>query len=154
MERHIGRVRVDDRPPARSATVLPPADPGPVLDEAVIAELRQIGGGEALFLRVLDLFASRVPQAMDKVEAMGEAPDRLALADAVHALKSMCANIGARRAVAACHELEHAARTGQAFDAGASIGRIAAEMRLVMAEVAHLRRLKRAEPPGQFRTST
>ena len=77
-----------------------------------------IGGSEALFRRVLDLFAGRVPQAVEQVTALSEASDMVALADAAHALKSMCANIGASRAVDACHALELAARTGADFDPG------------------------------------
>ena len=115
------------------------ADAPPVLDFSVIDELRAIGGNDALFRRVLDLFASRVPQAVDKVESMRDSSDLAGMADAAHALKSMCANIGARRATAACHDLEHAARTGETFDAGSKIGIIAAEMITVMGEIERLR---------------
>ena len=111
----------------------------PVLDLSVIGELRAIGGNDALFRRVLDLFASRVPQAVHKVETMRHCADLTAMADAVHALKSLCANIGARRATAACHDLEYAARTGEVFDAGEKIGAIAAEVLGVMGEIARLR---------------
>ena len=114
-------------------------DAPPVLDFSVIDELRSIGGNEALFQRVLDLFASRVPQAVDRVESLRDTSDLASLADAAHALKSMCANIGARRATAACHDLEHSARTGEAFDAGEKIGTIAAEMLSVMTEIERLR---------------
>lgn len=65
--------------------------------------------------------------------------DLKALADAVHALKSMCANIGARRALMACDELELLARTGQDFDAGAKIGNIAREIEATLAEVKKIR---------------
>ncbi len=118
----------------------PPAVvPGTVLDAEVLNELRNIGGSDALFRRVLDLFASRVPQAVDKVSALAIAEDAAALADAAHALKSMCANIGAHAAVAACHDLEFAARTSQDLDAGALVGAIIGEMRNVMSEVERLR---------------
>ncbi|MCB1379172.1 MAG: response regulator [Alphaproteobacteria bacterium] len=111
----------------------------PVLDEGTIAEIRSIGGNDALFRRVLDLFVTRVPQAMDKIESTRLGDDLTALADAAHALKSMCANIGAMRAVAACHDLEHAARTGQQFDAGELIARIVHEVRIALNEVERLR---------------
>ena len=114
-------------------------DAPPVLDFSVTDELRTIGGSDALFRRVLDLFASRVPQAVDRVESLRHSSDLAAMADAAHALKSMCANIGARRATAACHDLEHAARTGETFDAGGKIGAIASEMLSVMAEIERLR---------------
>ena len=111
----------------------------PVIDPDVIAELRGIGGNDALFRRVLDLFAGRVPQAVDKVDQMSHRQDLSALADAAHALTSMCANIGARRAVEACRALEHAAREGQSFEAGAMVATIATEMRGVLAEIARIR---------------
>ncbi|MBC8038254.1 MAG: response regulator [Rhizobiales bacterium] len=116
-----------------------PLDASPVLDFSVIDELRAIGGNDSLFRRVLDLFASRVPQAVDKVESLRDSSDLAGMADAAHALKSMCANIGARRATAACHDLEHAARTGESFDAGDKIGIISAEMLHVMSEIERLR---------------
>jgi CheY-like chemotaxis protein len=110
-----------------------------VLDPAVIAELKNIGGNDQLFRRVLDLFASRVPQAVDKVMNMQELADPAALADAAHALKSMCANIGAKRASAACHDLEHAARAGDPFEPGEMIAQVGTEMRIVLAEIERLR---------------
>ena len=115
-----------------------PAESG-ILDEAVLEDLRNIGGSTALFHRVLDLFAGRVPQAVESVTALSDSADLVALADAAHALKSMCANIGAARAVSACHTLEHAARTGAGFDAGALVGNIVREVRTVMSEVEKLR---------------
>ena len=42
-------------------------------------------------------------------------------------------------AVAACHDLELAARTGQEFNPGTLIGEIVARMRGVMSEVERLR---------------
>jgi two-component system sensor histidine kinase BarA len=111
----------------------------PLIDPEVIAELRGIGGNDALFRRVLDLFTSRVPLAVDTVTAMIAEGDLGALADATHALTSMCANIGASRAVEACRVLEKAARSGKAFDAGAMAAAVAAEMRSVLAEIATLR---------------
>ncbi|HUR43536.1 MAG TPA: Hpt domain-containing protein [Aestuariivirga sp.] len=110
-----------------------------MLDLSVMDDIRAIGGNDALFRRVLDLFTSRVPQALDKVESLRNSSDLASLADAAHELKSLCANIGARRATAACHALEHAARTGEAFDAGEKIGAIAAALRPVMIEISRLR---------------
>ncbi len=116
------------------------AEAGTVLDPAVLDELRSIGGSTALFTRVLDLFAGRVPQAVEQMTALSSGEDAKALADAVHALKSMCANVGASRAVEACNSLETAARSPQPFDAGALVGDVVREIRLVMVEVDRLRR--------------
>ena len=110
-----------------------------ILDQAVIDEIRNIGGSNALFHRVLELFASRVPQAVDKVNGFASGSDLEQLADAAHALKSMCANIGASRAVAACHDLEAAAREGTGEDTAEMAAAIAREVSLVMREVERLR---------------
>jgi HPt (histidine-containing phosphotransfer) domain-containing protein len=110
-----------------------------VLDEQVLDELRNIGGNTQLFERVLDLFAGRVPQAVDHVAALGRSDDLNALADAAHALKSMCANIGASRAVEACHELEHAARSHEVSGTAPLIAAVLREVQKVMAEVDRLR---------------
>jgi HPt (histidine-containing phosphotransfer) domain-containing protein len=126
-------------PPPLQAEAPPPGVAQAVLDSATINDLRRIGGSEALFRRVLDLFAGRVPQAVDKLQAMGSAEDREALADAAHALKSMCANIGALRAVSACDDLELAARTQADFDLGTKLSAIVREVRLTLNEVERLR---------------
>ena len=126
-------------PPPLQAEAPPPGAAQAVLDSATINDLRRIGGSEALFRRVLDLFAGRVPQAVDKLQAMGSAEDREALADAAHALKSMCANIGALRAVSACDDLELAARTQADFDLGTKLSAIVREVRLTLNEVERLR---------------
>ena len=111
----------------------------PVLDSCILNEIRAIGGSDVLYRRILDLFASRAPSIIDKVESLRDSSDLASLADAAHALKSLCANIGARRAAAACDDLEHAARNGEPLEAGEKIGAIAAEMFAVMIEVERLR---------------
>ena len=112
---------------------------GETLDPEVISELKQIGGSDALFRRVLDIFASKAPAAVESLEILGETGDAAAMADAAHALKSMCANIGARGALAACDELERAARSGGAFDPGRLLADIGREVGWVMREVEVLR---------------
>ena len=129
---------LDGRPMADVADTTIP-DNAATLDPGVLAELRNIGGSTALFRRVLDLFAGRVPQAVESVSALAEGSDMRALADAAHALKSMCANIGAFRAVDHCHALELAARGGETFDPVESVAAITREIRQVMSEVQRLR---------------
>jgi HPt (histidine-containing phosphotransfer) domain-containing protein len=126
-------------PPIVATEPVPEAAAGIILDPEVVAELRNIGGSDALFRRVLDIFARKVPGAVEELEAVTRAGDLKAMADAAHALKSMCANIGAKRALAACHELEHAARTGADFDPGEKMAAIAREIGFVAREVEELR---------------
>jgi two-component system sensor histidine kinase BarA len=125
---------------------LPPIAPEPereagdaVLDLEVLDDIRKIGGNDILYRRVLDIFTGKAPAALETLEKIAPGEGLKALADAAHALKSMCANIGARRAVTACDALELAARNGADFDAGEMTGNIAAELRLALAEVDRLR---------------
>ena len=74
-------------------------------------DLRQIGGSEALFRRVLDLFVSRVPLAVDRIQSV----------------------------TAACDRLEAAARQNGNFDAGALVAAIIAEVRTVLTRLEDLR---------------
>lgn len=109
----------------------------PVLDEEVMADLRDSGGGSSdLLMRVFKLFEDNAPAGMQEIEDTAQSDDRKALADAVHALKSMCANIGAARVADACHTLELAARNGEEIDLGTSIAKISSELTEALAEVA------------------
>jgi len=108
----------------------------PLLDQSILAELG--GDGSDLVKRVSKLFVDHVPGALAEIDRNAVGDDVIALADAVHALKSMCANIGAARAAAACHHLETLARAGQAFDAADHTAVIAREARAALAEVARL----------------
>jgi two-component system sensor histidine kinase EvgS len=110
-----------------------------LFDRCVMEELMAIGGSNALYRRVLDLFADCVPPAIEAIASLASRRDLGELADAVHALKSMCANLGARRAVAACDALEAACRAGVAFDPAAMAEAVGREVRLVLAEVERLR---------------
>jgi HPt (histidine-containing phosphotransfer) domain-containing protein len=102
----------------------------PVLDMHVISELRDTGGprGAALLQRILEIFINRSPVAIGQLDELSASGDARALADAAHALKSMCASIGARRALAACHDLEHVARAGSPFDPAVLTARISSEI--------------------------
>ena len=112
----------------------------PVIDRKVIADIGAIGSGEAILHRVLGLFETKVPEAVEDIEKLSAAQDREALASAVHALKSMCANIGARRAAAAaCHDLECLARSNRHFDAADGVARIAREVAEAIREIRRLR---------------
>jgi HPt (histidine-containing phosphotransfer) domain-containing protein len=99
----------------------------PVIDREILGEIGGIGVDGALLERVLGLFEAKAPAAVGDIERLAIAADRSALADAVHALKSMCANIGARKAAAACEELERLARTDGDFDAAEGVARVARE---------------------------
>jgi len=115
------------------------ADVLPVIDAAAVAVLKSIGGNDALFRRVVNLFVKNVPESLRKIEALQYGGDDLDLADAAHALKSICIGIGAKRAQYACHELELLLRTGQPFDMMEKIEAIAREAEAAIREAEKLR---------------
>jgi HPt (histidine-containing phosphotransfer) domain-containing protein len=86
------------------------------LDARTISDLRDIGSHNALFTRVVKLFLAQVPQALAEIEQHASRKDLPALADQVHALKSMCVTLGAMDAGRACTALELAARNHQDAD--------------------------------------
>ncbi len=109
------------------------------IDHSIIGELRLIGGTVGLLNRVLTLFVQNAPGSLADIERLAQEQDIAGLADAVHALKSMCASLGARRAGDACVDLEKMARAGHAFDAPHMVQAIVRETTAAMVEADRLR---------------
>ncbi len=126
----------DTEPPSADTTDAAIENKAPVLDTTILSDLGSAGSG--LVTRVSRLFVEHVPGALDEIARSAEGDDATALADAVHALKSMCANIGAARAAAACNELETLARTSRDFDAAAHLAAINREAQAALEAVAQL----------------
>ena len=87
----------------------------PVLDVAVVDELRASTGGDEEFL--LDLVATYVEEALPGLEAMARAAsagDTEAVVRPAHTLKSTSASIGAMRLSAICSDIETAGREARA----------------------------------------
>ena len=93
-----------------------------LIDACVVAELKSIGNNGALFNRVTALFMKNVPVALIELRELAMQKDVAGLADSVHALKSMCASLGAKKAADSCNELEFLARTGKQFNAPEMVG--------------------------------
>ncbi len=110
----------------------------PVIDQAAIEALKSIGGDGVPFQRVVSLFIESVPESLRKIEALQYGGDDLDLADAAHALKSICIRIGAKRAQLACHELELLLRTAQPFDMTEKVAAIAREAHAALKEAERL----------------
>jgi len=126
--------------PAVSETTTKPVKL-PVLDEEVINDLKDSGGGsDTLLLRVFELFVEHAPNSLQEIKTALANPDQAALADAAHGLKSMCANIGAARAAESCHELELAARNGEKIDAGGMLATIYANVKETLACIEQVKR--------------
>jgi HPt (histidine-containing phosphotransfer) domain-containing protein len=87
----------------------------PVLDQAVVDDLRDAIGGDDEFVR--DLIATYVDEAgthLDGLAAAAAAGDAEAMVRPAHTLKSSSASIGAMRLSVICRDLETAGRDRQA----------------------------------------
>ena len=104
----------DEAPAAAVSEAETEADIPPVIDEDVLASLAgfQEGGGGELILRILSLFEEHAPPALLTLAEKASENSHTEIADAAHALKSMCRNIGAARLSRACDTLEAQARSG------------------------------------------
>ena len=110
-----------------------------VIDGKIINELKSIGGKGALFNRVLTLFVENAPLSLADIERFAAQQDNHGLADAVHALKSMCSSLGARRAGEVCEQVEVLARSGQTFNASEMVRLVVHETKAALREADKLR---------------
>ncbi|NNE22552.1 MAG: response regulator [Rhizobiales bacterium] len=105
----------------------------PVIDTEVITSVREMSGGtDDLLLKTTDLFKEHAPKALSRLSDPNTQRDLKALSDAAHALKSMCANMGAVRVSAICDQLERRARTGAEVDIAGHIAVISRELSSAM----------------------
>ncbi|HHI82551.1 MAG TPA: response regulator [Rhizobiales bacterium] len=112
----------------------------PVIDMDVINDLKDSGGGSnALLERVLVLFEENAAISLKEIEDASGSDEADNLADAAHALKSMCANIGAARTAAACARLELAMRRGDEIDIPGSLREISQTLAATLDEIQTLR---------------
>jgi two-component system, sensor histidine kinase and response regulator len=98
---------------AAPASQLPPTD-GVVLDESVLAGLRQLqrAGRPDIVKRTVDLYLETAPRLLQELLDAAERQDVAAVGRASHTLKSNSANVGAAQLAALCNEVETLARSG------------------------------------------
>jgi CheY-like chemotaxis protein len=84
------------------------ADAGPLVDTAVLEELREVLGSE--IDRLINLFLEDTPLLLARLEAAALAPDFNELREAAHSLKSSSANLGAMALSNAAKRVELGAR--------------------------------------------
>jgi HPt (histidine-containing phosphotransfer) domain-containing protein len=84
--------------------------------ESALARLRR-WGGDRLARDMAALFAAAVPERVAAARRALSARDRTAVADAMHALKASCAQLGGAEAAARCVVAERAAREASPDDA-------------------------------------
>jgi HPt (histidine-containing phosphotransfer) domain-containing protein len=84
----------------------------PILDDAVLAELRESTGGDDDFVR--ELVEAYVSEATGYLAAMAAAvADPAAIVRPAHTLKSSSATLGATRLAAISRDIEEAGRAGR-----------------------------------------
>jgi HPt (histidine-containing phosphotransfer) domain-containing protein len=88
-------------------------DGAPLLDEAVLAELRTATGGDDAFIRELvETYVTEGAENMEGMLAAAAAGDPAAIVRPAHTLKSSSASLGAMRLSAIARAIEEAGRTG------------------------------------------
>jgi len=92
----------------------------PILDEAVLAELKATTGDDPAFVRELvDSYLAEAPAQIEGIAAAITGSDAAALVRPAHTLKSSSATVGAMRLATVARRLEITGRSGALGD-GAS----------------------------------
>ena len=101
-----------------------------IIDESVLCDAIGCDINEAgeLVARVLTLFEQHAPAALLKLAETARDGGEKQIADAAHALKSMCGNIGAVRLAAACEQLEVQAKAGKIQELKVQLASLQAEL--------------------------
>jgi len=112
------------------------AEENDVLDATALARLARLGG-ESLVARMIAIFLDNAPQrvaAATRAAAAGDAP---VVERAAHSLKSMAANIGARRLQDAAEILETGIAMHDGGDLMARTARLQSELDVVRMALEH-----------------
>jgi HPt (histidine-containing phosphotransfer) domain-containing protein len=97
-------------------------DDTPILDDAVLAELRESTGGDDDFVRELvEAYVSEATGYLDSMTAAAAVADPEAIVRPAHTLKSSSATLGAMRLAAISRGIEEAGRAGRSDDLAADI---------------------------------
>jgi HPt (histidine-containing phosphotransfer) domain-containing protein len=86
-------------------------DGAPVLDEAVLADLRaSVGDDQEFMVELVETYVTEGATNMDSLLAAAAAGDCAAVVRPAHTLKSTSASLGAMRLSAICRSIEQAGR--------------------------------------------
>jgi len=106
-----------------------------LIDEAVVGDIVEMQGPNGtLFGRIVDIYSSHAPSALDALLDMRQSSQFDDVAAAAHALKSMCCNVGALRAGELCDVIETAAQNG---DNVLSVSTVEAELKEAVSQSIH-----------------
>ncbi len=87
----------------------------PILDQAVIAELRDsIGGDDAFLAELVETYLTEGAELLEGLTAAAAAGDPAAIVRPAHTLKSTSATLGAMRLSSISRGIEDAGRAGRA----------------------------------------
>jgi HPt (histidine-containing phosphotransfer) domain-containing protein len=87
----------------------------PVLDQAIMAELRESTGDDEAFVReLIAAYVAEAPEHLDGMARAAAAADAAAIVRPAHTLKSSSASVGAMRLAAICRSIEEAGRESRA----------------------------------------
>jgi len=108
------------------------------LDQGIISTLRELPSpdGRSMVACVAELFTQDSPALLQQMQHAVQREDWLALAAAVHALKSYAGNVGALRLMAQLRELELTAKAGNGPHCIALLAPIPAAFSAVLAALA------------------
>jgi HPt (histidine-containing phosphotransfer) domain-containing protein len=93
----------------------------PLLDPAIIAELREVM--EEAFSELLGAFLADVPIQLERLRIAVEQASAADVYQIAHKLKSSCGSFGARQLTEIVERLEQAGRQGNLADAGVLLQR-------------------------------
>jgi HPt (histidine-containing phosphotransfer) domain-containing protein len=99
-----------------------------VIDHAVLKDLLETTGGDAIFLGdLLDTYFEDSPELLAAMRRAQSAGDAEGLRRAAHSLKSSSANFGALTLAKLCREVEDGARAGAPQGADGQVAQVEAE---------------------------
>lgn len=110
------------------------AEAGVIIDESVIAELREAVGPEVV-QELVETFNQDAPQQVQAIEAASTSD---ALMRSAHRLKGGSLSLGLRELADLCLRLEHAGRHGKLDDARAEVLKVAPALRRALEALACL----------------
>ena len=109
---------------------------GPVLDEKVVAGLRELG--QDFLAQLVPVFVGSVSQRHDDITGAARAGDARALAEVAHVLRGSAGNLGGLRVASVCGRLEEAANVGSWDRTAADLLALEAELPALLRSVTAL----------------
>ena len=108
--------------------------PFPPIEQAALANLRTIGGGDAGFVaEIVQMFREDTPPHLAELDEAIAQGDALRLGKVAHGLKGSAGNFGAKHFRALTERLESIAKSGDLAAAPAAVAELRAEFARVVA---------------------